>query len=119
MPLSTLYPRPHYAVIFTSCRSEDSSSEYAQAAQQMLTLAARQPGFLGVDSVRNAQGVGVTVSYWRDLDSIQAWHEVPEHRNVQHLGRKLWYTEFTVRVCRVERSYDFPTKSDEPPESFA
>lgn len=114
MQLSPLYRHPHYAVIFTSRRSGNAAADYAEAAEQMLQLAAQQAGFLGVDSVRDARGVGITVSYWRDLDSVRAWREVSEHRNVQERGRKLWYTEFTVRVCRVERAYDFPGESSAP-----
>ena len=98
---------PHYAVVFTSIRQEDSGVDYAVAAERMLELAAMQDGFLGVESARDDQGLGITVSYWRDLESIKAWHSVSEHKNVQEMGRRLWYTHFAVRVCRVERSYGF------------
>ncbi len=95
----------HYAVIFTSKRVDDSGVEYDKAAERMIQLAAEQDGFLGVESVRDSDRVGITVSYWRDAEAVRAWHDVAEHRNVQELGRRLWYTEFAVRVCRVERSY--------------
>ncbi|MCC9603584.1 antibiotic biosynthesis monooxygenase [Stieleria sp. JC731] len=97
----------HYAVIFSSIRNEDSGVDYNRAADRMLALAAQQDGFLGVESVREQDGTGITVSYWRDRDSIEAWHQVAEHQNVQELGRRLWYAEFAVRICRVERSYHF------------
>ena len=105
----------HYAVIFTSKRVDDSGNDYAEAAERMIQLAAEQDGFLGLESVRDRDRVGITVSYWRDAEAVRAWHDVAEHRNFQELGRRLWYTEFAVRVCRVERSYCFV--SPDAPES--
>ena len=97
----------HYAVIFTSKRRDDSENEYNEAAERMIELAAEQDGYLGIESVRDRDRVGITVSYWRDVEAIRAWHDVAEHRNVQEMGRRLWYTEFAVRICHVERSYSF------------
>ena len=99
----------HYAVIFTSKRVDDSGTDYEKAAERMIQRAAQQDGFLGLDSVRDRDRVGITISYWRDAEAIRAWHDVAEHRNIQELGRRLWYSEFAVRVCRVERSYSFAT----------
>lgn len=105
--LASIHSESHYAVIFTSRRQLDDGIDYSMAAKRMLELAALQDGFLGVDSVRDANLNGITVSYWRDLYAIREWYAVSEHRNVQELGRRLWYTAYTVRICRVDRSYDF------------
>ena len=109
-PLATTPPAPYYSVIFTSLRSEQSDGEddaYAATANRMIELAAQQDGFLGVESVRDSQRVGITVSYWRDLDSIRNWHNVAEHKDAQSRGRSQWYSCFKVRICRVEREYGF------------
>jgi heme-degrading monooxygenase HmoA len=74
----------------------------------MVELASEQPGFLGVESVRGADGFGITVSYWKDEASIAAWKKDAEHRIAQALGRSEWYTEFRLRICRVERDYGLP-----------
>jgi heme-degrading monooxygenase HmoA len=78
---------------------------YAQTAELMMSLAKTQPGFLGVDSLRNADGFGITVSYWRDEASIKAWREHADHATARKAGRAKWYRAFTARVCRVEREY--------------
>jgi heme-degrading monooxygenase HmoA len=93
---------PYYAVIFTSIRSEGDHG-YEEMAQKMVELASSQPGFLGVESARNE--VGITVSYWADLDSIKAWKAHVEHREAQKLGREIWYSVFKTRICKVERDY--------------
>lgn len=93
---------PYYAVIFTSERT-DVDEGYAAMAERMLALARTQPGFLGVESARD--GVGITVSYWRDLESIRHWKSDLEHREAQRLGREQWYRAFKTRIARVERDY--------------
>ena len=93
---------PYYAVIFTSLRT-DVDDGYGAMAARMLELAATQPGFLGVESARD--GVGITVSYWSDLESIRLWKQNAEHLDAQRLGHQKWYSAFKTRVAKVERDY--------------
>ncbi|EJM04197.1 MULTISPECIES: antibiotic biosynthesis monooxygenase family protein [unclassified Pseudomonas] len=95
-----------FAVIFTSTRT-DGDNGYADAAERMAELVSEQPGFLGVESVRGADGVGITVSYWQSEAAILAWRQHPEHRLIQVRGRSQWYSSFQTRVCKVEREYRF------------
>lgn len=93
---------PYYAVIFSSLRSDDGDG-YAATAARMIELATRQPGFLGVESVR--EELGITISYWSDLDSIRRWKAQAEHLEAQKMGREKWYTHYKTRIARVERDY--------------
>lgn len=95
-------PPPYYAVIFTSTRTEGDNG-YGAMAERMVALAAQQPGFLGAESARNE--VGITVSYWKDLESIRAWKANAEHQEAQRLGHAQWYSAFTTRIAKVERDY--------------
>ena len=106
-PLATTPTPPYYAVIFASMRSSLDPEGYEAMAQRMVELAAEQPGFLGIESVRGTEGVGITISYWDSRESIRAWHEQAEHRVAQSLGRAKWYSGFRLRICRVERDYGF------------
>ena len=98
---------PYYAVIFTSRRTNDDETAYGEAATRMLELAAQQPGFLGVESARGDDGLGITVSYWENLESIRNWRINAEHRIVQQRGRSGWYAHYELRVCRVESATSF------------
>ena len=80
---------------------------YSQMARRMEELAAQQPGFLGIESARTENGLGITVSYWQTLEAISAWKSVAEHRAAQEGGRRDWYASYQVRIARVERSYGF------------
>ncbi|WNJ97737.1 antibiotic biosynthesis monooxygenase [Vibrio ruber] len=93
---------PYYAVIFTSHRTEGDNG-YGQMAERMVELAAKQPGFLGVESAR--EDVGITVSYWSDLESIRQWKANAEHQEAQKLGHDKWYSSFKTRISKVERDY--------------
>ena len=98
---------PYWAVIFTSQLADDSA-DYAQMAAKMAALAQRQPGYLGTESVRGANGLGITVSYWKDEDSIKAWKEQVDHLGAQKLGKKRWYKHYSLRIAKVERAYSGP-----------
>jgi heme-degrading monooxygenase HmoA len=102
---------PYYAVIFTSLRTGDLDG-YDEASARMLELAATMPGFLGVEAAR--EGLGITISYWADLDSIAAWKRHAEHQAVQGKGRRRWYSHYVTRVARVERDYAFEREEGGP-----
>lgn len=98
---------PYYAVIFTSRRTSVDEG-YDAMGDRMVELAARQPGFLGVESTRGADGLGITVSYWATVEHIAAWKAHGEHRIAQSMGLKKWYEAFETRIARVERAYGGP-----------
>jgi heme-degrading monooxygenase HmoA len=102
----TLEP-PYYAVIFTSKRT-DGDHGYGAMADAMAELASKQPGYLGVESARVADGVGITVSYWTDQVSIRNWKQVSEHLAAQRFGRDRWYSHYRTRIAKVERAYAGP-----------
>jgi heme-degrading monooxygenase HmoA len=97
---------PYYAVIFTSLR-EQASSEYDEMSGKMEKLSLAQPGFLGIQSARDSKGFGITVSYWRTLEDIKNWKANTEHLKAQAQGKAQWYSEYEVRISKVEREYKF------------
>jgi len=72
-------------------------------AKRMESLAQEQPGYLGIESARD--GLGITVSYWKDLDSIKQWKNNVEHIQAQAEGKSRWYTQYNVRIAKVEKDY--------------
>lgn len=97
---------PYYAVIFTSTRTEVDEG-YGAMAEKMVEMASQQPGFLGVESARGEDGLGITVSYWESEEAIANWRKNAEHRIAQGHGRGKWYAEFVTRVAKVERTNAF------------
>ena len=95
---------PYYAVIFTSVQTS-ITREYSMAAQHMEELAQQMPGFLGIDHARSE--IGITISYWKTIGDISRWKVQTDHLAVQKKGKATWYEGYTVRICKVEREYNF------------
>jgi len=93
---------PYYAVIFTNLRTEIEEG-YQEMAEEMVRLAALQPGYLGHESARET--LGITISYWESLESIQQWKAQSDHLLAQKLGREKWYLAYSTRIAKVEREY--------------
>ncbi|MXR36805.1 antibiotic biosynthesis monooxygenase family protein [Craterilacuibacter sinensis] len=95
---------PYWAVIFSSQRS-DVADGYGDMADAMVALAAQQPGYLGVESVRSDDGFGITVSYWASEEAIAGWKAEGRHRLAQAEGYARWYAELFTRVACVGRDH--------------
>lgn len=71
----------------------------------MVELAKTMPGYLGVESTRDSSGAGITVSYWETEEAIRNWKHNAEHTGAQEAGKSTWYSDYAVRVAKVERAY--------------
>jgi heme-degrading monooxygenase HmoA len=98
---------PYYAVIFASRRREGDDG-YGVTADRMVELAAQQPGYLGIETCRNGEGFGITVSYWVSEDDIRNWKRNAEHALARERGRSTWYEHYELRIAKVERAYGGP-----------
>jgi heme-degrading monooxygenase HmoA len=103
MPIADTPEPPHTAVIFNSTRTVGDNG-YSRMLRRMEVLAAEQPGYLGIESVKDGLE-GITVSYWRDESDAAAWKQVAEHLVAQERGREVWYADYRVRVATVARDY--------------
>jgi len=101
---------PYYAVVFTSQRT-DGDNGYGAMASAMFELALKQPGCLGAETARSADGFGITVAYFTDEDAIRAWKQNAQHLVAQRLGKERWYSHYELRIARVERAYSGPPGS--------
>ena len=108
------WPDRYFAVIFTAQRTLSDEDMYSLTAERMVELAQKQPGFLGVESVRGEDGIGITVSYWRDRASIRNWRINIEHLAAQQMGRQEFYSWYHIRVAEVvaHRTFDAVTTLD-------
>ncbi len=101
---------PYYATIFTTRMTSDVDG-YEETADRMAELVSARKGFLGMQSARGDDGLGITVCYWRTEEDIIAWRADLEHKNAQDEGRSRWYAQYTVEVARVDRTIEFRPSS--------
>lgn len=100
------------AVIFSSQRTKADDAGYQAAAQEMEILAAKQPGYISIESARDIDGFGITVSYWADEESARAWRDHPRHSEIRELGRALWYESYQLTVADMVRNYGWTKYAD-------
>jgi heme-degrading monooxygenase HmoA len=109
MPFISKTPKPpYYAVVFTSINADVDHSEHTLMYRQMVELAEGYDGYLGIEPARNPDGSGVAVVYWKDEESILAFARDPAHRIAKKKGREIWYRNYFIRICKVERDYGRP-----------
>ncbi|MDQ1471028.1 MAG: hypothetical protein QOJ99_2508 [Bryobacterales bacterium] len=104
---------PYYAVIFTALRTAEDAG-YGDTADRMSELAKTMSGYLGIESTRGPEGLGITVSYWSNEEAIAAWKAEAEHQQAQERGKREWYLHYELRVARVERAYSGPHGRTKP-----
>ncbi|MER7955716.1 antibiotic biosynthesis monooxygenase [Streptomyces sp. NPDC096030] len=97
---------PYYTAVFTSVRPDDPEG-FAETDARMLEIVSGLPGFLGAEGARTPGGIGITVAYFRDLASLDAWRDHAEHQAAKRRGREQWYESYSVHIGKVERSYGF------------
>ena len=104
MSIVTNTPKPpYYAVIFTSIKTDEDKG-YSNMSGRMVELVSKQDGFIGFESAR--EELGITISYWKDKESIKKWKDNLEHQEAQKLGNEIWYKQYKIRVAKVERDYE-------------
>jgi heme-degrading monooxygenase HmoA len=92
---------PYYAVIFTSIKTSGDNG-YEKVGDEIVNIVSKQKGFLGAESVRDKDGFGMTISYWNSLESINEWKYNVPHMKAKDMGKKMWYSKYMIRICKVE-----------------
>jgi heme-degrading monooxygenase HmoA len=121
MPYVAKTPKPpYYAVVFTSINADVDHTEHTEMYARLVQRASTYEGYLGIEAARNGDGTGVAVVYWKTLASIDAWAKDPEHQVAKSKGREIWYSDYMIRISRVERAYGHglvPTAGLDAPRS--
>jgi heme-degrading monooxygenase HmoA len=92
-----------YAVIFRA-RINRPDDAYAEMVVQMREKAISQYGCNELISATEGE-LEITISYWNNLEQIQAWKQDAEHQLAQKLGRSKWYKSYEVQVVEILREY--------------
>ena len=100
---------PYVCAVFTSIRTEINEG-YEQMNDILFKEINKVSGYLGNETFRDKDGFGVNVSYWKDMKSLKYWRDNELHKKAQALGKSKWYKEYKLRICKVERNYEFNSK---------
>lgn len=98
---------PYYAVIFSS-KKKKNDPEFSKLSEYLDELVTKQDGYLGHENY--GEDPAVTISYWKDLESIKKWRNEPEHANAMKRSIKEWFAAYRTQVAKVERNYFWEDK---------
>ncbi|NQV82398.1 MAG: hypothetical protein HQ494_01145 [Rhodospirillales bacterium] len=89
---------PYYAATLNERQGDIKDQNHVAPTDEMVTLATRQPGFLGLESSHDQKGKHITVSYWKDVDAIEGWITAGDEKINNRFGIGL------AETCGIEIS---------------
>ena len=72
-------------------------------ADKMVSIAPRQPGFLGLETTSDKQGKGLTISYWSDMHSEKAWEYNGDKQIRKHFDGTALRETCAIHVLKINR----------------
>ena len=105
------------AVIFEVQPSAGGFAEYLDRAAQLAPLLAEVDGFISVERFESlgTKGKLLSLSFWRDEESVRVWREQEQHRAAQSAGRAGVFDRYRLRVASVIRDYGLLERDEAPP----
>lgn len=91
--------------VFRSRLDPAHAAAYREMAARTRLLAERMPGFLSFKTFTAEDGERVSIIEFESEEALRAWHEHPEHRAAQALGRDRFYSEYQIQVCSIVRQH--------------
>ena len=80
---------PYYEAVLKETQEGLKDKDHVAPSDEMVTLATRQHGFLGLETARDKKGKQITVSYWKDVDAIEGWINVGDEKINDRFGISL------------------------------
>ena len=107
------------AVIFEVWPTEGRAAEYFDLAAALKTDLERIDGFVSIERFESltTRGKYLSLSFWRDEDSVRAWRNLGAHRVAQAKGRGGVFADYRLRVASVLRDYGMTERGQAPPDS--
>jgi len=107
------------AVIFEVTPTEEGKSEYLKIAAKLRSFLENRDGFISIERFQSLteEGKILSLSFWRDENSIAEWRNVLEHRNAQKKGKELLFRSYRIRVAEVIRDYTETDRNEAPADS--
>lgn len=109
------------AVIFEVRPNPGRREAYLDAAARLRPFLAEVDGFISIERFESLTEPGkmLSLSYWRDEESVRQWRNIEAHRKTQELGRKSLFADYRLSVAEVIRSYGLRDRAEAPDDSRA
>jgi heme-degrading monooxygenase HmoA len=107
------------AVIFEAEVGGSQRQAYLDAAAQLRPLLQEIPGFISIERFESLTQPGklLSLSFWKDEESVKAWRNLEAHRAFQAAARDRIFTDYRLRVAHVVRDYGMTRREQAPEDS--
>lgn len=107
------------AVIFEAYPAKGKWDEYLAIAASLKSELSQIEGFISIERFQSLadQGKILSLSFWKDEESISRWRNVELHRKAQETGRNSIFDDYHLRVALVIRNYGMRERSEAPGDS--
>jgi len=96
-----------YVIVFRSRLRPGVEEAYGRRGDEIYAMAERMPGMLAAKDFTAEDGERVSIVEFDTEEHLLAWRDHAEHRRVQAEGRELFYSTYSIQICKVERSASF------------
>lgn len=107
------------AVIFEAWPHNDHYQRYLDLAAELKPLLADLDGFISVERFESLAEPGklLSLSFWRDEESIRKWRSLELHRAAQSVGRTEIFHDYHLHIAEVTRDYSLTNRNQTPFDS--
>jgi heme-degrading monooxygenase HmoA len=107
------------AVIFEALPAKGKWQEYFDIAAELKIELANIEGFISIERFQSVNNPGkvVSLSFWKDENSITQWRNSELHRKAQSEGRRTIFDDYRLRIAYVVRDYSMTEREQAPIDS--
>jgi len=107
------------AVIFEFTPIEGRFADYKALAEGLADDVNRAEGFISIERFESISNKGkfVSLSFWRDEESVKKWRNLQKHREAQKKGRGGIFKSYRLRIAQVVRDYTMDERAQAPADS--
>jgi heme-degrading monooxygenase HmoA len=104
------------AVIFEAIPHAEWQDEYFRLAADLRPELEKIEGFLSIERFQSLTQPGklLSLSFWRDEESISQWRNFELHREAQGKGRDFIFRDYRLRIAGVNRDYGMFARAEAP-----
>ena len=106
-------------VIFEVIPNEGKKEEYLNIAASLRPELDHIDGFISIERFQSFSDPDkvLSLSFWRDEESIQQWRNLEMHRHAQAKGRNEVFKDYHLRIATVVRDYGMFERKETPEDS--
>lgn len=106
-------------IIFEVWPKQEKKDDYLKMAAEMRAILDDLDGFISVERFESLTEPGkiLSVSFFRDEETVERWRNTIEHRQAQAMGRNQFFDDYRIRVVETLRDYTMNKRDEVPTDS--